>query len=177
MAIQTHFFMSPEDERELFLKFSNHGIEIYPELTSRAASPVPLDAQAAATLDEPGYYFALGDVTGYAIKRGQNRGMWKIDEVSSPVVYFARSLLDEEGTLRSGYFWCELMAAGDNSRLGGKPDALRRLINDLQAHVKARFRKSQPVGFFVGPGAARLHESGTPLREAGRKGGLIVPYR
>jgi hypothetical protein len=177
MAIQTHFFMSPEDERELFLKFANRDIDLYPELTSRAAAPVPLSAEAAATLAEPGYYFALGDVAGYAIKRGQNRGMWKIDEVSSPVVYFSRSLLDEDGILRSGYFWCELMAAGDNSRLGGKPDALRRLINDLQAHMKARFRKSQPVGFFVGPGAARLHDAGTALREAGRKGGLIVPYR
>ncbi|GAC1539122.1 MAG: hypothetical protein NVS2B9_06010 [Myxococcales bacterium] len=177
MAIQTHFFMSAEDERELFLKFANRDIELYPELTPRGVAPVPLEAAAAAALEGPGYYFALCDVSGYAIKRGHNRGMWKIDEVSSPVIYFARSLLDEDGMLRSGYFWCELMAAGDNSRMGGKPDALRRLINDLQAHVKARFRKSQPVGFFVGPGAARLHDAGTPLREAGRKGGLIVPYR
>jgi hypothetical protein len=177
MAIQIQFFMSPEDERELFRKLEPRGLDLYPELTARAAQPLRVDGAAAAALDGPGYYLAVGDVTAYVIKRGQNRGRWKIDEVASPVVYFARSLPDEDGQLRSGYFWAELMVAGDNSRLGGKPDSLRRLVNDLQAHVKARFRRSQPVGYFVGPGAARLHQAGTPLREAGRKGELIAPFR
>lgn len=177
MAIQIPFFMSSEDELELFRKLEPLGLDLYPELTTRAASPGRVDAAAADALDASGYYFAVADVTGYAVKRGQHRGMWKIDEVSSPVVYYARSLPDEEGQLRSGYFWAELMAAGDNSRLGGKPDSLRRLVAELQAHVKARFRRSKPVGYFVGPGAARLHQAGTALREAGRKGELVVPYR
>ena len=177
MAIQTHFFMSTEDELELFRKFANRKLGLYPEFAPRAVEPSVLDETAAKALDGPGYYFAVGEVTGHAIKRGQNRGLWKVDEVISPVVYFARSLPDEKGQLRSGYFWTELMAAGDNSRLGGKPDALRRLINDLQAHVKSRFRRSQPTGYFVGPGAARLHTAGTVLREAGRKGELVAPFR
>jgi hypothetical protein len=136
MAIQIPFFMSPEDERELFRKLEPRGLDLYPELTTRAAQPLRVDATVAAALDGPGYYLAVGDVTAYVIKRGQNRGSWKIDEVASPVVYFARSLPDEDGQLRSGYFWA-----------------------------------------FVGPGAARLHQAGTPLREAGRKGELIVPFR
>ena len=136
---------------------------------------------AAASADKlgdgPGWYFAVEDPVGYPIKRGQQRGMWKVDEVKSAVVYFCRSLRDEDGELRSGYFWVELEAAGDQSRQGGKPDRLRRLFLELQDFLKVRYRKSKPVGHFIGPHAARLFEAGTPLREAGRKGELVEPYR
>ncbi len=39
---------------------------LYPELTEARAEPVPVDANAAAKLDGPGFYFAVGDVVGYA---------------------------------------------------------------------------------------------------------------
>ena len=117
---------------------------------------------------------------GYPIKKGQNRGRWKIDEVKSPVVYFARSEMDEEGQLRSGYFWAETEASGDNSRIGGKPARFLHAMRELQQAIKSRFRRSTPVKgttYFVGPAAARLAESGTPLREAGRKGERVRVYR
>jgi len=97
--------------------------------------------------------------------------------VASPVIYFSRSLPDEEGELRSGYFWAETEAAGDNSRLGGKPARFLRAVRELQEQIKSRYRRSSPVKgaiYFIGPAAARL---GTPLREEGRKGERVQVYR
>ncbi|MBS2025025.1 MAG: hypothetical protein JST92_21710 [Deltaproteobacteria bacterium] len=176
MAQQFNFFMSPDDERELFQKLANWELDLYPEFTEPGRKPGKVVPEAAATLTEPGYYFAVGDVEGYPIKRGQNKGRWKIDELRSPVVYFCRSQMEDE-ELRSGYFWCELEMSGDYSRTGGKPDKLRRLTLELQTFLRVRYRRSQPTGFAIGPHAARMSQAGTPLREAGRKGELFLPYR
>ena len=137
-----------------------------------------LDVSGPETeLGDPAYYLAAGDVSGYPVKRGPDRGKWKIDEVASPVIYFSRSLVDEDGELRSGYFWAETESAGDNSRLGGKPARFLRAVRDLQELIKSRYRKSSPVKgtiYFIGPAVARM---GTPLREEGRKGERVQVYR
>ena len=128
-------------------------------------------------MQDPAYYLAAGDVTGYPIKKGPERGRWKIDEVASPVIFFSRSLPDEEGELRSGYFWAETESSGDNARLGGKPVRFLGAVRALQELIKSRYRKSSPVKgtvYFVGPAAARL---GSPLREEGRKGERVQVYR
>jgi hypothetical protein len=116
-------------------------------------------------------------VTGYPVKKGKDRGKWKIDEVASPVIYFSRSLPDESGELRSGYFWAETEASGDNARTGGKPVPFLRAVRELHEMIKSRYRKSSPVRgltYFVGPACAR---NGTPLREEGRKGKPVRVYR
>jgi hypothetical protein len=180
MALQLHFFMAPDDERELLRKLESWKLELYPEFTDPRADGLPVKADTAALLTEPAYYFAVEAPVGYPIKRGQNKGQWKIDEVKSAVVYFLRSEREEHEAhleLRSGYFWVELEMAGDYSRQGGKPDLLRRLWLELQGFLKVRYRKSRPTGFFVGPHAARLHQEGALLREAGRKGELVEPFR
>ena len=178
MAHQIHFFMTPEDELELLRKLEPWKLDLYPELTEVAAQPILADA--SVQLDGPGYYFAVGDVQAYAIKRGKTRGMWKIDEVDSPVIYFERSLPDENGELRAGKFWVELEASGDYARTGGKPDRLRRLWLEIHGFLKVRYRKSKPThgqGFYVGPHAARAAQGGLVLREAGRGGETIEAYR
>jgi len=169
--------MSREDEVELFRKLEPRALDLWPEACDRRHRPVKVTAEAAAALDGEAYYLALGGVEGYAIKRGPGRGLWKIDEVLSPVVHLQRSVTDEDGQLRSGHLWAEMESRGDNSRLGGKPEPFRRAVHELQEFVKSRYRRSQPVGFFIGPGAARLAQAGMPLREAGRKGGLVTPFR
>ena len=111
--------MSEEDERELLRRLEPLRLELWPVL-SDAGFSAPL-VSAETELSEPAYYLAAGDVIGYPIKKGKERGKWKIDEVISPVIYFSRSLRDDDGDLRSGYFWAETEAAGDNSRTGGNP--------------------------------------------------------
>src|SRR5438874_4834035 len=178
MALHIPFFMTPDDEREVLRRLAHLQLELWPELTDPRHHPPICDADAP--LVDPAYYLAAGDVLAYPIKKGQHRGRWKIDEVKSPVVYFARSLLDEEGQLRSGYFWAETEASGDNSRSGGKPSRFLHAVRELQEAVKSRFRRSSPVKgiiYPVGPAAARLAQSGTQLCEAGRKGELVRVYR
>ena len=167
--------MSEEDERELLRRLEPLRLELWPVL-SDAGFSAPL-VSAETELSEPAYYLAAGDVIGYPIKKGKERGKWKIDEVISPVIYFSRSLRDDDGDLRSGYFWAETEAAGDNSRTGGKPVAFLRTVRELQELIKSRYRRSSPVHgltYFVGPACARTR---TPLREEGRKGEPVVVYR
>jgi hypothetical protein len=178
MALQIPFFMAPEDERDVLRRLSHLRLELWPELTDpRHRAPL---CDAGTELVGPAYYLAAGDVIAYPLKRGQNRGRWKIDEVKSPVVYFFRSQTDEEGQLRSGYFWVETETSGDQSRTGGKPSRFLHAVRELKDAVKSRFRRSSPVKgvvYLVGPAAARLAQSGTLLREAGRKGELVQVYR
>lgn len=167
--------MAPDDERDLVRRLERLQLELWPELSDPGYRAPLVDA--SVTLEEPAYYFAAGDVIGYPIKRGPDRGRWKIDEVASPVIYLSRSLPDEEGELRSGYFWAETETAGDNSRMGGKPARFAKAVREIQELIKSRYRKSSPVKgmiYFVGPAAARL---GVPLREEGRKGEPVIVYR
>jgi hypothetical protein len=178
MASQIPFFMAPEDERDLSRRLEHLQLELWPELCDPRHQPALFGADTK--LEEPAYYLASGDVVAYPIKKGRNRGRWKIDEVGSPVIYFSRSQTDEEGQLRSGYFWAETETAGDQSRLGGKPSRFLLVVREVGEAVKARFHKSAPVQgttYFVGPAAARLARAGTLLREAGRKGELVRVYR
>src|SRR3984893_19340010 len=110
--------MSAEDEGELLRRLEPLRLELWPVFTEAGFS-APLVA-AETELSAPAYYLAAGDVIGYPIKRGKERGRWKIDEVASPVIYFLRSLPDDEGELRSGYFWAETAAEGGHRRTGGE---------------------------------------------------------
>jgi len=175
VALQIRFFMSPEDERDFLRRLAPMQLELWPELAGpRYRAPLIDDA---TQLNEPAYYIAAGDVTGYPIKRGQNRGQWKIDEVASPVLHFARSLPDDDGELRSGSLWAETEPAGDWSRMGGKPVKFLKAVREIHELLKSRYRKSSPVKgtiYFVGPACAR---SGVALREEGRKGERVTVYR
>jgi len=175
LAVEIRFFMSADDERDLLRRLEPLRLELWP-VFSDPGYAAPL-VGAGTQLVDPGYYLAAGDVSGYPVRRGKERGKWKIDEVASPVIFFLRSLPDEDGELRSGCFWAETEAAGDNARIGGKPVVFLRVVRDLQEAIKSRYRKSSPVRgltYFIGPACAR---AGLPLREEGRKGERVRAYR
>jgi len=175
LALEIRFFMAAEDERELLRRLEPLRLELWP-VFSDPGTRAPL-VSAETELVDPAYYLAAGDVTGYPIKKGKERGKWKIDEVASPVIYFSRSLPDELGELRSGFFWAETEASGDNARTGGKPLPFLRAVRELHEMIKSRYRRSSPVRgltYLVGPACARV---GAPLREEGRKGEPVRVYR
>jgi hypothetical protein len=175
LALQIRFFMAPEDERDFLRRLAPMQLELWPEFADPRFEPQLIGEDTV--LDDPAYYLAAGDVSGYPIKRGKDRGRWKIDEVASPVLHFSRSLPDEDGELRSGALWAEIEAAGDYSRAGGKPVRFLKAVREIHELIKSRFRKSSPVKgliYFVGPFCAR---SGMPLREEGRKGEPVTVYR
>jgi hypothetical protein len=118
-----------------------------------------------------------GEPVGRIVRKGPHKGMQEIDEIRSPVLHLERSQIDEDGQLRSGRLWAELEALGDRQRLLAKPDLLRSVFEKVRDFFKKTYRRSNPQGFFVGPHAARRTSQGLLLREAGRKGELVVPYK
>ena len=179
MANILHFFMAPEDEVAFLRAIEPLRFEVYPEVSERGYQPFLAAAGCVDELTEPAYYLALpqaGELVAREVRKGPHRGMLELDEVRSPVVHLERSRM-EEGELRSGRLWAELDALGDRQHLMVKPDLLRGVFERLRAHFKKHFHRSKPAGFFVGPFAARRAHEGLLLREAGRKGERVAPYR
>jgi len=176
MADVIRFFMAPEDEKSFFRGLEPVGFLVYPEIFDPEYTPRPLTGTLAAELTDATYYFAFerdGPPVFYPIKRGRRQGALGIDEVRSEVIHYQRSLPSGD-ELRAGEVWVDLSVSTKSG--GSKSEAFR------QAFVKVRdllhrFRRSQPVGHFIGPGAARLYQTGTPLRGEGHKGVLHRPFR
>jgi hypothetical protein len=178
MADVLTFFMAPADEVAFFRALEPMGFSIVPEIVPAGWEPIRVSAPLAGELDGQSYYLAaeaLGPVEVRPIKRGPNRGSMEVDEIRSPVIHYERSVREGE-ELRSGHLWAELVVSGDIHGNAGKSEAFRQLFERVRAYIK-RFRRSQPVGVWIGPAAARLAGTGVKLREAGRKGELYRPFR
>lgn len=179
MAHTLAFFMTPEDEEAFLRALEPLKFDVYPELVAPDYRPFAARAENAAMFTDEAYYLCLaqlGEPVAHRLRRGANAGMQEIDEVRSPVLHYARSL-DVEGELRSGRLWGELEVTGDRQHRASKPDLLRSVFEEIRGFFKKRFHRSNPSGFFVGPFAARRVREGLVLREAGRKGGLVQPYK
>lgn len=179
MAVTLSFFMLPEDEVAFLRSLEPRKLQVYPEVCEPGYAPFLASAENASRFTDEAYYLApleAGDPVARVVRRGRNAGRMEIEEVSSPVFHYARSLM-AEGELRSGRIWTELEVAGDRQHRAFKPDLLRVVFDEMRSYFKKRFHHSKPPGFFVGPLAARRANEGLVLREEGRKGGLVVPYR
>ena len=179
MASTLSFFMTAEDEEAFLRALEARGLEAYPETFAAAYEPFVASGENASLFVEEAYYLHVptaGELVGRQLRRGPRSGMLEVDEVRSPVIYYARSL-EEDGELRSGRVWSELETMGDKTRRQFKSTLLRHAFEDMRAYFKKRFVRSEPAGFFIGPVAARRFKEGLVLREAGRKGGLVRPFR
>ena len=181
MANVIRFFMGPEDERSFLRDVAPLGLELYPEIVPPDWKPPKVDEKLAGQLEEAAYYLGapeIGPITVDKVKRGPNKGKWMIFEVVSPVIHYERSIVDpEDGTLRPGRLWAELEVSGDTQRRVQKASSFAHLFRQVTDIVARRARKSQPTGYLVLPDAVRLHNAGTELREEGRKGAVIRPFR
>ncbi len=178
MADVVPFFMSPEDEVAFFRALEPMGFTLVPEIIPPGSEPMKVTGALAEALEGTSYYLAaegIAPVEVREIERGPNRGSREVDEIRSPVIHYERSVR-EGGELRAGRIWAELVVSGDTRENVGKSEAFRQLFERVRAYLK-RWRRSQPVGTFVGPGAARLFQTGVKLRGAGRKGELYRPFR
>lgn len=181
MANVIRFFMGPEDERAFFREIATLGLELYPEVVDPDWQAPAVEEGLVERLDAPAYYLAApgcGPIQVDKIKRGPNKGKWMILEIVSPVIHYERSLVDpEDGSLRSGRIWAELQVSGNTERREQKPVAFERVFRQVSEALSRRARRSQPVGYLILPDAVRLFETGTELRETGRKGKPVRPYR
>ncbi len=181
MGSTVFYFFLPEDELALFRALEPHKLDVYPEAFDASYRPFLANAQTVKELTADAYYLALtaaGEPVGRQIRRGPHAGLLEIDEIASPVLHYERSLFDAGGELRSGRLWTEVEVVGDRQKRLTKPDLMRSVFDDLRDWLKKRCHRSKPNGFFVGRAAARRATSeGLRLREAGRKGELVVPYK
>ena len=181
MAHQHEFFMAPEDEVAFFRYLERFELEVYPRRVPEDWKTFRANQAAVPQLPEEELYLvavSIGPAIVDKFKRGPDKGLWRIDEVRSPVIFLQRSRLNEEGELLSGQFWAEMEVTPQTGRRDANPERFRSLVAEIEEHLKKTYRKSDPKGFLVGPKAARLYkEQRLVLRDAKHRGGTVVPYK
>jgi hypothetical protein len=180
MPTAIEFVLAPEDEKQFLAFIAPYELTMYPSRIPPGYKPLVAKPDVQPLLTEPAYYFAaeqLGPVSIHTIKKGKDRGWMIIDETNSPVIHFDRSIYDEENQLRSGKLWTELNITGDMQRNWAYPESYRRMWMQMREWLVGKCRRSDPSGYVIGPQAARLSKAGTILREQGRKGCILKPYK
>ena len=99
MAESIRFLMAPEDE-VAFLRFlARYRLEVYPVRIPPNWQTFLASDQTLSEFPNDAVYLAAAEVAPILVdklKRGPDKGSWRVDEVRSPVIYFERSRLDEE---------------------------------------------------------------------------------
>ncbi len=180
MASVQKFFMAPEDEAAFFRFLERFVLEVYPRRVPPDWEPFRASEELLPRLPEEELYLVASEV-GAAIvdkiKRGPDKGFWRIDEVRSPVLFLERCRRNEEDELLSGHLWVELDVTPQTGRKEAASDRFRRLYQEVEEHLKKAYRRSDPKGFLVGPRAARLFKEGLVLRDSAHRGGTVAPYK
>lgn len=169
MANTLKLFLAAEDEVQFFRFLERFKLEVYPRRIPPDWKPVIAGPDVVAELPEEDMYLAaptIGNVLVDSIKRGPDKGYWRVDEVRSPVVFFERSRLNEEGELVSGSIWAEVDVTPETGRRTAAPDQFRKIVLEIEQWLKKTCRGSEPKGFLIGPHAARLFKEGLVLRDA-----------
>lgn len=180
MASLLRFFMSPDDELGFFRMLERFDLEVYPRRVPADWNPFKATAASVPRLPEEDLYLgasAIGAVLVDKVKRGPDKGAWRVDEVRSPVIYLERSRRDEEGGLLPGKLWAELEVTPQTGRRTAAPDRFRRLFLEIEEWLKKSYRRSDPPGLWIGPSAARLHKEGLVLRDPEQRRGTVTVYR
>lgn len=180
MANVLQFFFSPEDELAFFRALERFHLELYPVRIPPDYVAPKVNADAVAQLPEDAAYLAaseIGPVLVDKLKRGKDKGAWRVDEVRSPVIYYERSRKNEEGELLSGKLWAELDITPQTGRRDPAPDRFRKLFSEVEEWFKKSCRRGDPKEFFVGPKAAREAKEGLVLRDSDPKGSTVRPYK
>ncbi|NOK38643.1 hypothetical protein D7W79_28505 [Corallococcus exercitus] len=180
MANILQFFMAPDDEVAFFRHLERHVLEVYPRRVPPDWVPFRATPDNIPRLPEEDLYLVaseIGPAMVDKVKRGPDKGFWRIDEVRSPVIFIERSRRNEEGELLSGKMWVELEVTSQTGRRDAAPDKFRRLYLEVEEFVKKTFRRGDPKDFFVGNRAARLFKEGLVLRDSAFRGGTVVPHK
>ena len=179
MAQRLLCFLVPDDERAFLRFLARYRLEVYPRRIPPEWKPFLASAEMLEQLPAELYLAApeLGPVLVDRVKRGPDKGAFRVDEVRSPVIFWERSRRNAEGELVAGQLWAELDVTPETGRRTSAPERFRQLFEEVAAWLKKNFRRSDPVGFLVGPAAARAFKEGLVLRTAGHRGDTVRPGR
>ncbi len=180
MANQLKLFINEDDERAMLQWLERFVLEVYP----RRVPPDWQAFRARASEHErlpPEELYLVASEIGAAIvdkvKRGPDKGHWRIDEVRSPVIYWQRSRLNDEGELLSAQLWAELDVTEQTGRKNAAPDRFRTLFREIEEWVSKTFRRGNPKPWLVGPATARAVKEGLVLRVDEHRGGTVTVHR
>ncbi len=180
MAHQIFTFMNREDEEAFVRVLQRSVFEVYPRRVPPDWKTFRLSFDTLEQVPEREVYLVasdLGPAHVDTIKRGPDKGHWRIDEVRSPVLYWERSALNEDGELLWGQLWAELDITQQTGRREAAPSAFRARVLELTAWLSKTFRKGDPKGSWIGPATAReVKEGRLKLREDTHSGRLVVPH-
>ena len=180
MASTLKFFMLAEDEVAFFRFLESLPLEVYPIRVPPDWKPFKANVEAIEKLPEDAAYLAaseIGPVLVDKVKRGPDKGSWRVDEVRSPVIFYERCTTNEDGELVAGKLWAELDVTPQTGRRNPAPDRFRKLVLEVEDFFKKRFRKGDRTGFFVDPAAFRQAKDGLVLRDSGHKAPTVNPYK
>ncbi len=182
MAHTVSFFHLEDDERAFIRNLARHKFEVYPRRVPPDWTPFRIsDSTLPSDLPEDDLYLAAYDLAPVLVdkvKRGPDKGFWRVDEVKSPVIYYERCRFNDDGELLSGKLWAELDVTAQTGRKDPAPDKFRRLYLEIDEWMKKVYRKGDLKGYFVGPATARKHkQGGLVLRINEHLGGTVAPYK
>lgn len=180
MANTLKFFMTEADEKAFLRFLAQYRLEVYPVRIPPNWKPFLAAEEVLPDLPEDACYLAaadIGPVLVDKVKRGKDKGAWRVDEVRSPVIFFERCRMNEEGELVAGKLWAELDVTPQTGRRDAAPDRFRSLVLEVEEFFKKRFRKGDRHGFWIGPDAARRSKEGVVLRDSERHGATVQPYK
>ncbi|MEW5739234.1 MAG: hypothetical protein AB1938_09935 [Myxococcota bacterium] len=169
MANQLLTFMEADDEKAFLRFLERFTFEVYPRRVPPDWKPFRATAAALPDFPREDVYLVASDI-GPAlvdrIKRGPDKGSWRVDEVRSPVIFWERCLVNDDGELLSGELWAELDVTSQTGRRNAAPDQFRARFLEVEAWLRKQFRKSNPKGYLIGPATARrVKEGSLKLRE------------
>lgn len=171
-----------ERDEIAFLRFlERFSFEVYPRRVPPDWVPFRARGEHHAKLPTEDVYLAdtdIGPVHVDKVKRGPDKGMWRVDEVRSPVIYWERSTLNDDGEMLSGQIWAEIEITEQTGRQDPAPEKFRMRYLELERWVRAQFRRGDPKPYLVGPHTAReVNEGKRVLRVNEHKGGTVKVHR
>src|SRR6185436_9928663 len=130
--------MNEHDERALLQWLERFVLEVYPRRVPPDWQPFRARASHHDRLPAEELYLVateLGPAIVDKVKRGPDKGHWRIDEVRSPVIFWQRSRLNDDGELLSAQLWAELDITQQTGRKTAAPDQFRVLFTELTEHI------------------------------------------
>jgi hypothetical protein len=180
MANQLLLFMNDDDERALLHFFERFVLEVYPRRVPPDWEPFRAKAAAHEKLPPEELYLVASDIAPAVVdkvKRGPDKGHWRIDEVRSPVIFWQRSRLNDDAELLHAQLWAELDITEQTGRKNAAPDRFRSQFRELEEWVSKTFRRGRPKPYLIGPSTARAAKEGLKLRVDEHRGGEVTVHK
>lgn len=173
--------MNEADEKAFLQFLERYRYEVYPRRVPPDWVTFRAKASEHERLPPDDLYLCASDI-GPAevdvVKRGRDKGFWRIDEVKSPVIFWQRSLMNDDGELLSGQLWAELEITAQTGRRDAAPDRFRVMFIEMESWLRKSFRQGNPKPFLVGNATARAVKEGQlKLRDAKHRGELVTVHK